>query len=151
MSWISLVAFLLFAAPFAEAQTSQPSPDLDPEDVVRIQVEALQNNDVPAPDAGIGVAFRFASPGNRVATGPLPRFTQMIRMGYPDLLGFERAEYAPIQVLDGRAVQAVTLVQASGERTRYVFGLSQQRGGSCDGCWMTDAVVPQEEDGTTRI
>ena len=151
MSWSLAAAVVLLAAVPAAAQTPEPSPDLAPEDVIRIQVEALQKNDTPRRDAGIEAAFRFASPGNRAATGPLPRFTEMIRRGYPDMLGFERAEYGPIQVAEGRAVQAVTLVQANGRRTRYVFGLSRQTGGACAGCWMTDAVMPQEADGITRI
>ena len=77
----------------------------------------------------------------------------MIRRGYPDMLGFERAEYGPIQVADGRAVQRVTFVQRDGTRTVYLFGLSQQRRSPCAGCWMTDAVVEQTAgaDGTQRI
>ena len=121
-----------------------PSPDLTPAEVVRIQVEALQANDEPHPDAGIEAAFRFASPGNRRATGPLPRFTRMIREGYGDMLGFAAAEYDLIRVEGDRAAQRVTLVQPDGRRVAYVFGLSRQRGGDCDGCWMTDAVVPTD-------
>lgn len=153
MTWIPVVALALFAAVSASAQAPEPSPSLTPEAVIRLQVEALQRNDVPTADAGIAAAFRFASPGNRAATGPLPRFTQMIRIGYPDMLGFERAEYGPIQVDDGHAVQPVTLIQADGSQTTYLFGLSKQRGGRYDACWMTDAVVEQAAaaDGTRRI
>ena len=73
-------AILPFAsAPGAQPVGPDPSPDLSPEDVVRIQVEALQRNDEPSPDAGIEAAFRFASPSNRRATGPLGRFSEMVR------------------------------------------------------------------------
>lgn len=129
---------LLFAA--APTNDPEPSPDLTPEEVIRIQVEALQANDSPTPDAGIAAAFRFASPGNRAATGPLPRFTQMVKGGYADMLGFASAEYGPIQVAGDQAQQAVTLVQRDGRRTVYMFALGRQRGGRYDGCWMTDGV-----------
>src|SRR6185437_12206552 len=46
-----------------------PKPELTPGQVVEIQLEALQFNDKPAKDAGIATTFRFASPGNRKATG----------------------------------------------------------------------------------
>ncbi len=148
-----LAAVLLAPAAFAQTDEVLPSPGLTPAAVVRIQVEAMKRNDVPRRDAGIAVAFRFASPGNRQATGPLPRFAAMIRTGYPDLLGFQRAEYGEPQVTGDRAVQAVTLVQHDGRRVTYGFALSRQAGGTCGGCWMTDAVVerPEPPSGLRRI
>ena len=35
---------------------------------------------------GIAAAFAFAAPANRAVTGPLPRFAQMIALGYPEML-----------------------------------------------------------------
>lgn len=155
----ALLAVLVLPAAFLFARAAdrpdpEPSPELTPADVVRIQVEALRQNDEPHDDAGIEAAFRFASPANRRATGPLPRFAEMVRRGYADMLGFERAEYGPLRVEGDRASQWVTLVQADGARSAYVFGLSRQAGGPCDGCWMTDAVVrppPSSGDGYTRV
>ncbi len=144
-----LAALLIVPTSSSQTDAAQPSSDLTPAAVVRIQVEAMKRNDVPARDAGIAVAFRFASPGNRQATGPLPRFAAMIRSGYPDLLGFQRAEYGEAQISGDRAVQAVTLVQRDGRRVTYGFALSRQAGGTCDGCWMTDAVVPRPEPETS--
>ena len=153
MPRLLLAALALLLAVPAAAQTAGPDASLTPEQVVRIQVEALQHNDDPAPDAGIAVTFRFASPGNRAATGPFTRFAEMIRVGYPDLLGFTEARYGPIQVVGGQAVQAVTFVQPGGREATYLFGLSRQNRGACAGCWMTDAVVEQDGDaaGTRRI
>lgn len=147
-------AALLFASAPEDRPDPEPSPELAPEQVVRLQVEALRQNDEPYDDAGIEAAFRFASPANRRATGPLPRFTEMIKLGYADMLGFERAEYGPMRVEGGQATQWVTLVQADGSRSAYVFGLSRQEGGACGGCWMTDAVVPAPEssgDGYRKV
>jgi len=44
-----------------------PTPALTPAEVVRIQLEALRNNDEQ--NRGIEVAFRFASPANRAKEG----------------------------------------------------------------------------------
>ena len=135
-------------------EAPEPSPDLAPVEVIRIQMEALQNNDDPTEDAGIATAFRFASPGNRAATGPLARFTDMVHGPvYRDLLGFERADYGVLRVEGDVAVQEVTVTHADGRRVTFLFGLSRQEGGACEGCWMTDAVVLRESpaDGVTRV
>ena len=150
-----LVAFAVAAVTAPEPSSDpDPSPEWTPAEVVRFQVEALQRNDDPYPDAGIATAFQFASPGNRAATGPLDRFAEMVHgPGYRDMLGFARAEFGPIQVEGDQAVQEVTLVQPDGRRATFLFGLSRQAGGDCDGCWMTDAVVRRETptEGMTRI
>lgn len=116
-----------------------PSPDIAPEEVVRIQLDALRRNGES--DQGIGVAFRFASPRNKASTGPLPRFIQMIKAGpYRLMLEFEQAHYAPVKVDGARARQGVTLV-GRGEIRSYVFILERQSGPTCKGCWMTEAVI----------
>ena len=139
------LAALLASAGLALAASAdgdpEPSPELGPGEVVRLQVEALGRNDRPAPDAGIGTAFRFASPSNRAATGPLDRFARMVKEGYADMLTFEQAEYGPLRVDGDRAAQEVTLVQPDGRRTTYLFALSRQTGGAYDECWMTDGVL----------
>ena len=147
------VAVALAVAPGDAPGDPDPSPEYGPADVVRIQVEAMQRNDDPAPDAGIATAFRFASPGNRAATGPLDRFARMVHgPTYRDLLGSERADFGAVVVDGDRAAQRVTLSHADGRTATYVFGLSRQTGGACDGCWMTDSVVRQDPDaGSTRV
>ena len=162
MSTSLLALAALLAATFVVAAVADrgPTPDPDPSpewtaaEVIRFQVEALQRNDEPYPNAGIATAFEFASPGNKAATGPLDRFTEMVHgPAYRDMLGFERAEYGMVKTDGDLAVQEVTLVHADGRRATYLFGVSRQSGGAYDGCWMTDAVVPRETplDGVTRV
>ena len=54
-----------------------PCPELDPRHVVELQVYALRDNS----DEGIAATFAFASPSNRLGTGPVSRFGHMIRNG----------------------------------------------------------------------
>eukprot|EP00039_Didymoeca_costata_P006925 m.94662 g.94662 ORF g.94662 m.94662 type:complete len:270 (-) comp13455_c0_seq4:167-976(-) len=63
----------------------EPGPDVLPEDVVRLQMEALRNDRNCHP-AGISACFAFASPDNKAATGPLDRFIRMILLFYQCLL-----------------------------------------------------------------
>ena len=148
---LALASLLLIAcASGGPGADPEPDPSLTPREVVRLQVEALQANGED--DAGIATAFRFASPANRAATGPLARFTSMVRGGYADMLGFERAVFGRMVFEGDEAAQRVTLVQADGRRSTYGFALSKQAGGEYDGCWMTDAVVPVApgDDGLIR-
>ena len=63
-------------SPSAGALGARPGPELTPQLVVDIQLQALQQ----AGDGreGIATCFEFASPSNRKKTGPLERFTQMV-------------------------------------------------------------------------
>lgn len=120
---------------------ANPSPELSPGEVVRIQLEALQHNDLPEPDAGIAVAFRFASPGNREQTGPLPRFSEMIRGAYAEMLNHRDVRLPPPLIQSDEAIQPVEVVAKNGAIFRYLFILSRQSEPPYAGCWMTDSVL----------
>ena len=118
----------------------KPHPDLTPAQVVEAQVEALQFNDRPTPDAGIATAFRFASPDNRKVTGPLPRFAQIVRApGYRPLIDHRVAGYGALIVRGDVALRRVTVVADDGQGIEYEFRLSKDPE---SGCWFTDGVVP---------
>jgi len=119
----------------------QPNPNLSPEQVITIVLEALQRNDEQAPDSGITTAFRFASPGNRAATGPLDRFIQLVRSpAYKPLLNHKSASRGSVRISDNVARQRITLVAADGEKVVYLFTLSKQIDDPYKNCWMTDGV-----------
>ena len=134
------------AQPLARAAGDGPVPaaDLAPERVVRIVVDALRTNDA-ADDAGIRTVWRFASPGNRASTGPLPRFARMIRRGFPEMLEHVGSRYDEMRVDGDAALQAVWLTLPSGQEVGYAFRLGRQSGGEYDGMWMTEAVLPLGE------
>jgi hypothetical protein len=122
-----------------ELGKQQPSAKLAPQEVVRIQMEALRYNDEK--NRGIEIVYRFASPGNKVNTGPLPRFIDMINgQAYRPMLNYSAAEYGEMEVMGDQAAQRVSIVAEDGLIIVYVFVLSKQQGDECSGCWMTDGV-----------
>lgn len=122
---------------------AQPRPELLPEQVVHIILAALRDNDHPEPDAGIAITFRFASPANRLMTGPLERFISMVKAPqYQPMLGHDQAILSPIELSGTHARQTVVLTHGQGGRAAYIFILSKQSEGEFKDCWMTDAVVP---------
>ena len=120
----------------------RPRPAFPPERVVRIQIEALGDNDRPHPDAGIEITFRFASPANRKVTGPLPRFIEMVRNpAYRPMLNHRGARYGKLKLDGNHASQTVILKSRDDGRVGYLFQLSRQTEAPYKGCWMTDSVM----------
>ena len=122
---------------------TEPDPSLSPQDVVSIQIEALQNNDIPYEDRGIEVTFNFASPANKRMTGPLERFKAMVRNPvYGPMIDHRSAKYENLLVEGDFARIDVVLISKEGEYLGYRFILSRQHGNEYEGSWMTGAVIP---------
>jgi len=121
----------------------QPTRGQLPGDVVRIVIEALAQNDEPYADAGIATTFAFASPANKVNTGPLLKFTQMVRTpAYGIMIDHVEHEFSKVVMVGSDAYQMVSIRGMKGGEVIFAFRLSQQVGGEYDGMWMTDAVWP---------
>ena len=119
----------------------EPQLNLKPDDVVRIVVDALANNDIPYTDAGIATTFNFASPANKANTGPLEKFTVMVKgPGYGLMVDHVSSEFSEVVYKDAMAYQIVKLVTRQGSEAVYAFRLSKQNEGNYQGMWMTDAV-----------
>ncbi|MEM6531054.1 MAG: DUF4864 domain-containing protein [Myxococcota bacterium] len=119
----------------------QPSPQLSPKQVVEAQLEALRANDSPRKDSGIEVAFRFASPANKIATGPLKKFKTIVRSeAYAPMIDHSTHEFGEVELLEDTAAVPVILTASDGRQFGYVFLLGRQRGGPLRDCWMTDGV-----------
>jgi hypothetical protein len=131
------------AEQMAHPALPQPSKQRQPQDVVRIVIEALARNDEPFADAGIETTFAFASPANKVNTGPLAKFAQMVRNPtYGIMIDHVEHEFSEVVRMGNRAYQMVRIVGANGAEVIFAFRLSLQAEGEFEGMWMTDAVWP---------
>ncbi len=146
-----LAAVLTFKPSFAtvdgevEIDPVLPTPSVEyaPEDVVRIVIDARARNDRPFVDAGIETTFGFASPANKVNTGPLGRFVNMVKdHPYGIMVNHVESEFSDVQYMNGSAIQLVYLLGRDGRGVVFAFRLSQQGEGPFKGMWMTDAVWP---------
>lgn len=125
-----------------EKESMKPVPSIGPQEVVELQIKAMQQNDVPYDDHGIEVAYRFASPANKENTGPLENFTQMVNNEvYSSLLNARQYGLDAVEVEDDIAVQKVTLIDSEDKPVVYYFQLSLQEEGPYEDCWLTDSVV----------
>ena len=122
-----------------------PSPTLTPQQVVQFQLDAFRENDNPSRDAGIARSFRFASPANKLVTGPLAHFIEIVRSpAYAPLLNCASAKVLRSDVNDDEAKVFVQVVSGIGRQIYYLFLLSKQKEGEYRDCWMTDGVMPVE-------
>ena len=84
---MAVVVGLVLNKPVIALDIISPNPNLQPKNVVEIQLQSLQRNDEPIPDAGIFQTWAFAHPNNRFMTGPIERFLLMMKsQNYKDML-----------------------------------------------------------------
>ena len=125
------------------ATMPSPKPDLSPHSVTKLVVEALQKND--ANDFGVKVAWKFASPGNQQATGPLEHFIPMVKSpAYLPLVGSQASDVRELAKDEESAAELVIVTDSNGEKAFYIFQLSKQADGDVKDCWMTDGVIRVE-------
>ena len=143
------LAIFMFGAVFLllDDLTARASDDLDPmispEAAVHIQLRAMLNNDVPSPDSGIRKVWAFAHPENKRLTGPLQRFTAMIKG--PDYAMLLNHRHHNIQLLERNssvAVFAVRVTSAKGSVYVCQWQVAPVIGGENDGAWLTVSVSP---------
>lgn len=149
LAWLGLILgwSIEAVADPASVPDLKPNPALTPKQVIEFQLQVLQHNDELAQNRGIERAFRFASPNNRTMTGPLQHFIQIINQpDYSALLHSASYLIGQVEIENDQARSIVTITTAADERVRYVFILSRQSGGEYQDCWMTDAVLPVQED-----
>ncbi len=134
-----------FAAPAQALDIQQLDPALSAKDVVSIQLEALKNNDEPRQDAGIKQTYALAHPRNKMLTGPLPRFTQMLEGPmYRMMLNHRAHTIEEVAQSDSRAVFGVTIEDAAGEVYKFRWTVQKIDSGEDAGAWATVAVSPPQ-------
>jgi hypothetical protein len=117
-----------------------PHPELLPEEVVAIQLTALQQNDATN-NEGIVITFNYASPQSKSWAGPLHRFVEQVRMPvYRPLFNY-KGYIMDDQIVDGnKAYQYVVLLDSQNEPSLYLFTLRKQRADPYADCWMTEDI-----------
>ena len=69
-----VLVLLLITISISKAEILKPSSDINPKEVVKIQLTGLQKNDLNFKDSGIEQTWNFAHPNNKIVTGPLGNF-----------------------------------------------------------------------------
>ena len=138
----SVFLTLLFLSNAARGEEMvYPNPDVAPAEVIAIQLNGLQYNDTPEPDAGIRQTWAFAHPRNRAVTGPLPRFATMLKgPGYEMMLNHASHRIVPANKGNGWRQYDVFMEAENGMVLEFAWVVEKVTEGQYKDCWMTVAV-----------
>ena len=142
MRLITTITFIILFSTSLIAEIKKPTPEINPEDVVKIQLSSLMNNNEPYLNAGIEQTWEFAHPSNRAFTGPIERFTQMMYApSYAVILGHKQHEIIEVKLDKNIAYFFIELTSIDGKMFGFKWTLEKvkEEGGFKD-CWMTTAV-----------
>ena len=122
---------------------------LNARQVIEAQLVSLKNNDQPFPDAGIDAAWAFAHPSNQRATGPLERFTRMLKSPtYRALINHSAHEVELVTATEARATFDVLVFPGGNVAPiRYRWTVALVESGERAGEWATTAVSAPKNAG----
>ena len=137
-----LILVILFTTSTSYAELVKPNNEIEPFQVVKIQLRGLKQNDNPKKDNGIEQTWEFAHPNNQKNTGPLERFKVMIKgKSYGVLLNHLDHKVVEINSNDLRALFEVTVLDKN--KAYYKFNWTVEKytaEGPLKGCWLTTMV-----------
>ena len=135
-----LITFLMLGSAFSEIL--KPNETIVPEKVIKIQLDGLKKNDSGYKDQGIEQTWEFAHPTNKIFTGPLDRFKEMIKGdSYNMLINHISHEVLEIYIEDERALYEVTVLDS--DKKYYKFRWQVEKfldKGPLKNCWLTTVV-----------
>jgi hypothetical protein len=138
----SVVLFFFFNISFLKADLLIPNSSILPAEVIKIQLDALMNNDSEFKDSGIEQTWNFAHPNNKKNTGPLPNFKMMIKgNSYQMLLNHLSHTITEIGSSDKWAQFEVVILD--NEKIYHKFNWQVEKftmDGPLQGCWLTTVV-----------
>ena len=141
-----LILILLNTSVYAEL--TEPNKRLEPYDVVKIQLEALKNNNKD--DNGIKQTWLFAHPDNKKITGPYERFRIMIYgQQYKFLLNHSSHKINLITNSPNRFIYRIEILSEKKQLFFYEWHVQKGSDEKCKNCWFTSAVSIPVDQGNT--
>ena len=143
---IYLVIIFLFAGMFilttAKAEIIKPNSEIEPNQVVKIQLDGLMKNDEPNLNNGIKQTWEFAHPSNKKYTGPLSKFITLLKgQNYKMLINHLDNEIIEIFKTTNKYGFEVTIL--SNDKNYYKFQWVVEKyyeEGPLKDCWLTISV-----------
>ena len=137
---VALIFFCNFSC--TKADLLIPDNSILPSKVIKIQLDALMNNDKEFEDSGIEQTWNFAHPNNKRNTGPLPNFKMMIKgNSYQMLLNHLSHTITELGSSDNWAQFEVVILDK--DKIYHKFNWQVEKfsmEGPLQGCWLTTVV-----------
>ena len=138
----SFLLIIFLNASISKADLLEPNINIGPYDVVKIQLTGLQNNDKLSEDFGIKQTWNFAHPNNKKYTGPLDKFTKMIKGdSYQMLIDHLQHTINPLGNSDKWAQYEVVILDKNKIYHKFSWQVEKYEGeGPLNDCWLTTMV-----------
>jgi len=145
--YLILIIILNFTN-FLYADIIKPAKNLTAYDVIKIQLNALKENNQPNKNSGIKQTWIFAHPENKKNTGPFERFQKML-LGdqYNVLLNHASHKIKLIMNSKDKYIYNVELISIEKKMYFYEWHLEKSTTKNCNSCWFTTIVSPPIEKG----
>jgi len=140
--FIKLFLFSILIIKSSLADIQKPRTNIEPEQVVLIQLSALMKNDNPYKDRGIIQTWEFAHPNNQRVTGPLESFKNMIKTDSYSML-INHKDHEIKEVYKSKEVATFEVMVLDKEKKYYKFKWQVEKyklDGPLKDCWLTTAV-----------
>ena len=137
------VFFIIFLnVTISKADLLEPNTNIKPYDVVKIQLTGLQNNSKLSDDFGIKQTWNFAHPNNKKYTGPLDKFTKMIKGdAYQMLIDHLEHTINPLGSSDKWAQFEVIILDKNKIYHKFSWQVEKYESeGPLNDCWLTTMV-----------
>ena len=135
---------------FLYADIIKPAENLTAYDVIKIQLNALKNNNKPNKNSGIEQTWAFAHPENKKITGPYKRFQKMLFGDqYKVLLNHESHKIKLIVSSKNKYIYNVDIISNDKKMYFYEWHLEKSTVEECKSCWFTTIVSPPTDKGNT--
>ena len=138
----TLTLILLFNSSLAHSEIFKPNKNIEPHEVIKIQLNGLKKNDSSYKDSGIEQTWEFAHPNNKIFTGPLDRFKQMIKgESYKMLLNHRDHKISELYSDKNKAVYEVIVMDDQKKYFMFKWQVEKYlKVGPLQNCWLTTLV-----------
>ena len=126
----------------AKAELIKPKIEIEPDQVVKIQLNSLMNNDEPNLNDGIKQTWEFAHPLNKKYTGPLSRFINLLKSkNYKMLINHLDSEIIEIFKSNNQYGFEVTILGSDKKYYKFQWIVEKYyEEGPLKDCWLTTSV-----------
>ena len=138
----SVTIIFLISSSILKAELQVPNNLIMPNEVIKIQLVGLMNNDKNFKDSGIEQTWNFAHPENKKYTGPLPHFKMMIKgKSYQMLLNHISHTITEVGSSDKWAQFEVIILDKEKIYHKFNWQVEKYTGeGTLKDCWLTTMV-----------
>ena len=133
---------LLISTSISKADLLKPNSNIEPSEVVKIQLIGLQKNDLGYMDSGIEQTWNFAHPNNKRVTGPLDNFKRMIKGdAYQMMLNHLSHTITQLRIDDNWAQFEVVILDKNKIYHKFNWQVEKYTlDGALKDCWLTTMV-----------